>query len=180
MRDINPFHNERHTKYQRTTQTNWHITSVTLNTITPYLSVKQLSFINPMVHFDPWPRDLVHNTDLSTGPCLIYDTVSVGRKKDCMQRNQPLQTWATKAPARDDSVRVRGQSGLIAQHLSTMPASIPWLGDPNMNLLCDWLHYGGVEGPPHIFFRHHAISYGWLSNSSVGDSNYCYVNRRTY
>ena len=20
--------------------------------------------------------------------------------------------------------------------------------------------YGGVEGPPHIFFRHHAISYG--------------------
>ena len=40
--------------------------------------------------------------------------------------------------------------------------------------------YGGVEGPPHIFFRHHAISYGWHSNSSVGDSNYCYVIRRTY
>ena len=40
--------------------------------------------------------------------------------------------------------------------------------------------YGGVEGPPHIFFRHHGISYGWLSNSSVGDSNYCYVIRRTY
>ena len=30
------------------------------------------------------------------------------------------------------------------------------------------------------FFRHHAISYGWHSNSSVGDSNYCYVIRRTY
>ena len=41
-------------------------------------------------------------------------------------------------------------------------------------------NYGGVEGPPHIFFRHHAISYGWHSNSSVGDSNYCYVIRRTY
>ena len=41
-------------------------------------------------------------------------------------------------------------------------------------------YYGGVEGPPHIFFRHHAISYGWHSNSSVGDSNYCYVIRRTY
>ena len=41
-------------------------------------------------------------------------------------------------------------------------------------------HYGGVEGPPHIFFRHHAISYGWHNNSSVGDSNYCYVIRRTY
>ena len=40
--------------------------------------------------------------------------------------------------------------------------------------------YGGVEGPPHIFFRHHAISYGWHNNSSVGDSNYCYVIRRTY
>ena len=22
------------------------------------------------------------------------------------------------------------------------------------------MKYGGVEGPPHIFFRHHAISYG--------------------
>ena len=32
---------------------------------------------------------------------------------------------------------------------------------------------------PH-FFRHHAISYGWHNNSSVGDSNYCYVIRRTY
>ena len=42
------------------------------------------------------------------------------------------------------------------------------------------LYYGGVEGPPHIFFRHHAISYGWHNNSSVGDSNYCYVIRRTY
>ena len=42
------------------------------------------------------------------------------------------------------------------------------------------IYYGGVEGPPHIFFRHHAISYGWHSNSSVGDSNYCYVIRRTY
>ena len=41
-------------------------------------------------------------------------------------------------------------------------------------------NYGGVEGPPHIFFRHHAISYGWHNNSSVGDSNYCYVIRRTY
>ena len=30
------------------------------------------------------------------------------------------------------------------------------------------------------FFRHHGISYGWLGNSSVGDSNYCYVIRRTY
>ena len=40
--------------------------------------------------------------------------------------------------------------------------------------------YGGVEGPPHIFFRHHAISYGWHNNSSVGDSNYCYVIRSTY
>ena len=40
-------------------------------------------------------------------------------------------------------------------------------------------NYGGVEGPPHIFFRHHAISYGWHNNSSVGDSNYCYVIRRT-
>ena len=29
------------------------------------------------------------------------------------------------------------------------------------------------------FFRHHGISYGWLSNSSVGDSNYCYVIPQT-
>ena len=49
-----------------------------------------------------------------------------------------------------------------------------------VNNLSPWVIYGGVEGPPHIFFRHHAISYGWHSNSSVGDSNYCYVIRRTY
>ena len=47
-------------------------------------------------------------------------------------------------------------------------------------LVVQVIQYGGVEGPPHIFFRHHAISYGWHSNSSAGDSNYCYVIRRTY
>ena len=52
-----------------------------------------------------------------------------------------------------------------------------WVSVPTRSML---RNYGGVEGPPHIFFRHHAISYGWHSNSSVGDSNYCYVIRRTY
>ena len=47
-------------------------------------------------------------------------------------------------------------------------------------LCASFRSYDGVEGPPHIFFRHHGISYGWLSNSSVGDNNYCYVIRRTY
>ena len=32
---------------------------------------------------------------------------------------------------------------------------------------------------PYIF-RHHAIAYGWLSNSSVWDSNHRYLIRRTY
>ena len=34
--------------------------------------------------------------------------------------------------------QVCGQRGLIVQDLSIMWASIPWLDDPNMDLLCDW------------------------------------------
>ena len=48
----------------------------------------------------------------------------------------------------------------------------------HISFYCLHALYGGVEGPSHIF-QHHAISYGSLSNSSVWDSNYCFLIRRT-
>ena len=49
--------------------------------------------------------------------------------------------------------------------------------DPKLR--CGWYLRRRRRATPY-FFRHHGISYGWHSNSSVGDSNYCYVIRRTY